>query len=67
VPRNVDPTLKQQAGVTLYNIDDLQAIAQQGLAGRQHAQVRGSELLTQQVGHFLRRDVSVSTKEEVAA
>lgn len=52
VPRNVDPALKEQTGVTLYNIDDLQAIAQQGLAARQQEAARCEALIQRQVELF---------------
>jgi glutamyl-tRNA reductase len=40
VPRNIDPAIGQLDNVTLYNIDDLEALARQG------AQARERELAT---------------------
>lgn len=54
VPRNVDPALKGRAGLTLYNIDDLQTIAQQGLAARQQEVARCEGLIQRQVELFHR-------------
>lgn len=55
VPRNVDPALKRRPGVTLYNIDDLQAIARAGLASRQEELTRCAALIEEQVSHWSRR------------
>lgn len=55
VPRNVDPSLKRRAGIALYNIDDLQAIAQSGLATRRDALAQCASLINDQVDRFLRR------------
>ena len=54
VPRNVDPQVARQPGVRLYNIDDLQTLAQTARA-RRHEELSHCELLIQeQVGYFLR-------------
>ena len=50
----MDPALKSRPGVALYNIDDLQAIAQEGLAARQQAVRACVPLIEQQVRHYLR-------------
>lgn len=55
VPRNVDPALKQMPKVHLYNIDDLQSLAGQGLARRRQALVRSEAVLDDQAVGFLRR------------
>ncbi|MBI3087317.1 MAG: glutamyl-tRNA reductase [Candidatus Omnitrophica bacterium] len=54
VPRNVDPALKRRPGIALYDIDDLQGIAAEGLAARRHEVGRCEALIAQQAGHFLR-------------
>lgn len=65
VPRNVDPALKDRPGVLLYNIDDLQTIAQTGLNARAQERPRCESLIASQVDHFLRRCESVAVKEGV--
>jgi glutamyl-tRNA reductase len=35
VPRNIDPAASWHQNVTLYNIDDLEALARQGVQGRE--------------------------------
>ena len=63
VPRNVDPALAQQAGVSLYNIDDLQAIAQHGVAARERARASCAALIAQQVRHCFREPQSIPHEE----
>ena len=58
VPRNVDPALKQRAGVALYNVDDLQLIAQTGVAARRAALIQCASLINAQADHFLQRQPS---------
>ena len=55
VPRNVDPAIARQAGVHLYNIDDLQSLAQATLARRQEELERCDALVYEQIGHFMQR------------
>jgi glutamyl-tRNA reductase len=57
VPRNIDPALKSEPGVHLYDIDGLQATAEAGRAARAQELVRCDELIDGQVRHF------VSTKD----
>lgn len=52
VPRNVDPSLRAQPGITLYDIDDLQDIASQGRERREQARAQGTALIEQQVAHL---------------
>ena len=63
VPRNVDPLLKSRPGVTLYNIDDLQAIAQEGLAARRNDLAQCATIIHQQLGHVWSRPASVPREE----
>ena len=63
VPRNVDPTLREESGVRLYNIDDLQSIAHTGLAARRQELASCLVLIDEQVGHFQRwRNTHPSTE-----
>ena len=61
VPRNVDPSLKGRSGLSLYDIDDLQAIAQGVLAGRQQEQERCDALIEIQVNRFWSRPPFIPT------
>ena len=63
VPRNVDPSLKRQAGIYLYDIDDLQTIAQTALTQRQQEGERCTGLIEEQVRHLFRRTPPLSEKE----
>jgi glutamyl-tRNA reductase len=52
VPRNVDPSLAQQPGIALYNIDQLQTAARGALEAR-HGQLADCEgILLRQVDHL---------------
>lgn len=64
VPRNVDPALREHPGVQVYNVDDLTAIAQQGLAQRQEEVTRCQHLIEQHVEAFLAHRHPARTKED---
>ncbi|MBI3996239.1 MAG: glutamyl-tRNA reductase [Candidatus Omnitrophica bacterium] len=66
VPRNVDPILRQHPGVRLYNIDDLQSIAQIAVAQRQGELISCETLIHEQVGQFVRWWSGASHKEQMA-
>lgn len=55
VPRNVDPSLKARSGVHLYNVDDLQDIANETSNQRSRTLEACEALIQQQVGHVMRR------------
>jgi glutamyl-tRNA reductase len=44
VPRDIDPECREIAGVSVYDIDDVQAISERNTSGRE-AEARGSELI----------------------
>lgn len=54
VPRNVDPALKPHPGIHLYDMDDLQTIAQDALARREGELDRCEALIQEQAGHFVK-------------
>ena len=54
VPRNVDPSLSGRPGIQLYNIDDVQGMAQRTLTARRQGLARATTLVEEQVGHFMR-------------
>ncbi len=49
VPRNVDPDLNDVDNIFLYNVDDLQAVADAGMAERQREAVRAEELIEEEL------------------
>jgi glutamyl-tRNA reductase len=53
VPRNIDPTANQLPGVYLFNVDDLQAIADAHLQEREAEVARCNELIRQKVAHLI--------------
>lgn len=52
VPRDVEPGVEALDDVYLYNIDDLQAVVAESLAGRQVEATRVEELVEEEVGKF---------------
>jgi glutamyl-tRNA reductase len=52
VPRNVDPALAQRPGISVYNIDDLQAAIEATQAQRRDALASCEWLVQRQVGRF---------------
>ena len=65
VPRNVALSLKRQRGVHLYDIDDLQVIAQATLAQRHDELARCDALMRRQVEHFVRWHTPVRHEEVI--
>lgn len=55
VPRNVEPSLKQRPGIRLYNVDDLQSVAQATLERRRQELSHCEALIEEQVKHFMQR------------
>jgi len=51
VPRNIDPVLARQPGLSLYNIDDLEAMAHAARTQRQRAMPQADALIDEQVGY----------------
>ncbi len=64
VPRNVDPALAGVSGIQLYNIDDLEAMAQETLAQRRQALDDGAAIIEQQVEQFWQRQHAASHPQE---
>jgi len=54
VPRDIDPGVKGIPGVSLYNIDDLQAISQVGLEERQREVKRVEAIVEEEIGRAKR-------------
>lgn len=51
VPRNVDPAIARRPGVSLYNIDHLEAIAREGLAQRAQELAQCQAIIREQAGY----------------
>ena len=54
VPRNFDPRIHEIGNVYLYDIDDLEAVAQENLKGREGEAHKGEEIVEEEVAGFLR-------------
>ena len=55
VPRDIEPEVNLLEGVFLYNIDDLQAIAEDYLRQRKNEAARCEQIIREKVGTLLRR------------
>lgn len=53
VPRDVDPAVRSIPGVTLFDIDDVQALAKRGLEVRQSEVNRVEAIIAEEVAEFL--------------
>jgi glutamyl-tRNA reductase len=54
VPRDVDPTCAELDGVTLYDIDDLQAVVDRNLSSRAEEAPRANEIVEEEIRRFAR-------------
>lgn len=52
VPRDIDPAVRDIPGVLLYDIDDLQAVSQASLRGRQKEVARVEAIIEEEVARF---------------
>jgi glutamyl-tRNA reductase len=52
VPRDIDPTVRQLTGITLYDMDDLQREVARNLSGREAEAVRVRAIVEQEVERF---------------
>jgi glutamyl-tRNA reductase len=53
VPRDVDPAVRDIRGVTLYDIDDVEAVAEAGINGRQSEVHRVEAIIEEELADFL--------------
>lgn len=58
VPRNIDPAVAQIEGAYLYNVDDLQMVADSNLELRQHKAKDAEQIVTREVDEFRKRLVA---------
>ncbi len=54
VPRDIDPACGELEGVTLYDIDDLQAVAERNLSSRAEEAPRALEIVEEEIHRFAR-------------
>jgi glutamyl-tRNA reductase len=52
VPRDLDPAINELEGCYLYDIDDLEAVVAEGLAGRRREAARAETLAAAEADHF---------------
>ena len=52
VPRDLDPAINELDGCYLYDIDDLEAVVEETLAGRRREAARAETLATEEAGRF---------------
>jgi glutamyl-tRNA reductase len=55
VPRNIDPETQSLSNVYLYNVDDLQELAQAGAKQRKETMVQAKDIIDEEVGLFYQR------------
>lgn len=67
VPRNVDPAIKKHPGVSVYNVDDLQTIAQGAVDKRSQELERCEALIEQQVEYLWKGWGRLALHKEVTA
>jgi glutamyl-tRNA reductase len=54
VPRDIDPACGDVQGVTLYDIDDLQAVVKRNLGARAQIVPRAEQIVQEEIGRFAR-------------
>jgi glutamyl-tRNA reductase len=52
VPRDIDPTVRELSGITLYDMDDLQREVARNMSGREAEAVRAHSIVEQEVERF---------------
>lgn len=67
VPRDVDPALRKERGVYVHDLDDLQHIAERGLASRLDAVPKAEAIVASAVTEFRRRRRSLETQPAIRA
>jgi glutamyl-tRNA reductase len=67
VPRDIDPRCADIEGVTLYDIDDLQAVVRRNLGARQEIVPQAEEIVEEEIKRFARWLGQTETLPTVAA
>ncbi len=67
VPRDVDPAIGELAGCFLYDIDDLEAVVAETLAGRRAEAERAEQLVAEETARFLAWRASLEVVPAIAS
>jgi glutamyl-tRNA reductase len=67
VPRDIDPTVRGLAGITLYDMDDLQRQVAQSLSGREAEATRARGIVDEEVERFERWLAGLDVVPTIAA
>jgi glutamyl-tRNA reductase len=67
VPRDLDPAINELAGCYLYNVDDLQAVVAQTLAGRRQEAARAEGIVAQEADAFLEWQAALDVVPAIAS
>lgn len=67
VPRDIDPACAEVAGVSLYDIDDLQAVVARNLSSREEEAPRALEIVDEEIHRFARWLGQLDTLPTVSA
>ncbi len=63
VPRDIEPQVGQLSNVTLYNIDDLECLTQEGMQQRQSAALHAEKLINYELQTFMHNHRALRAKE----
>ena len=67
VPRDVEPEVATLSGVSLYNIDDLQQVAQQGIATRQDAILQAEKMIELHAANYQRNANVINSAQMISS
>ncbi len=67
VPRNIDPKINNLENVYLYDVDDLQGVADAGLESRRKEADKGEAIVSEEIETFLRWQSSLDAKPTIIA
>ena len=67
VPRNIDPEVNHLENVYLYDVDDLQGVADAGLEERMKEADKGEAIVSEEIETFLRWQSSLDAKPTIIA
>jgi len=67
IPRDVDPGVNDVDGVYLYNIDDLQAVADENMGERRQEAIRGETIVNEEVDKFMVWTASLDSAPTIVA
>ncbi|KKL27066.1 hypothetical protein LCGC14_2388890 [marine sediment metagenome] len=67
VPRNIDPEVNHLENVYLYDVDDLQGVADAGLEERRKEADKGESIVVEEIDTFLRWQNSLDAKPTIIA